>query len=479
MAVLTEAELINEVNTDIPLLTLEDAIEQALAANLDYLASARAVAAGEQAVREAKALLLPAVDSALTGLSIDPARAERSFGQQSQHSFAASLLLTQPIYFDAIWTGYDVQQLLQEVNVFGRETIRLDTVQAISVTYFDVLIPVTFEEIQRRNVDLSRSNLELATAREAVGAASRAEVFRWQSRIATDRSIVIGATVQRNLAEIELNRIRNRPLEESFRTITDISGSEFRQPVLDLIPYINDLDSFDIFRSFMVQEGLRDAPELQAIDSAIEAQLRVLTNKRRNFWLPDVAFQADLSHLFVRGGAGTDGGGSGPISFSSPDTTWSFAVNAVYPLYAGNSRYAERDRAREELDLLRIQRRAVANRIEQGIRSNLHLMVGSYAQIDLAEQAAAAGSRNFELVQSGYSQGAVNIIDLIDAQNAALTAELSRATAVFEFMINLTNVGRSISSFDFVSPDDPTRRQAWLDRTEEFFRASRQRRNGR
>ena len=106
-------------------------------------------------------------------------------------------------------------------------------------------------------------------------------------------------------------------------------------------------------------------------------------------------------------------------------------------------------------------------------------MVGSYAQIDLAEQAAAAGLRNFELVQSGYSQGAVNIIDLIDAQNAALTAELSRATAVFEFMINLTNAGRSISSFDFVSPDDPTRRQAWLDRADEFFRAARQQRNGR
>ena len=244
--------------------------------------------------------------------------------------------------------------------------------------------------------------------------------------------------------------------------------------MLDLVPFIDDPDSFDIFRSFMVQEGLRDAPELLAIDAGIEAQRRVLTNSKRNFWIPQVGFQAQLDYLFADGGAG-DGniGADLPVLFDPPRTTWSFAFNAAYPVYRGNARYAERQRALDELALLRLQRRAAAQRIEQSVRTELHRMVGSYAQIDLAEEAANAALRNLELVQESYSQGVVNIVDLIDAQNAALTAALARATAVYEFMINLTNVGRSIANFDFVNPAGPTGRQAWLQRAQEFFDATR------
>ncbi len=476
--ILTEAELLNQQDMSAPLLTLSEAVEQAVAANIDYLAAVRQVAVQEQLVRQATAPLLPALDAGLTGVSIDPIRAGQSLGQQPQHSFSGGLLFNQLIYSDSAWTGRDVQERLLEATDLDRETLRLDTIQAASVSYLNVLITATFEQIQQRNVDLSRTNLDLATARESVGVASRAEVFRWQSEIATDRSAVIEASVQRNLAEIELNRIRNRALEDSFRTVIDIENSEFRQPMEDLEPFINDRDSFDIFRVFMVQEGLRDAPELLAIDAGIEAQRRLLTNTQRNFWLPDLGFQAQIDYLFADGGAGVGNAGEDlPVLFDPPKTTWSFAVNAAYPVYRGNARYAEREEAREQLALLRLQRRSAAQRVEQRVRADLHRMVGSYAQINLAEVAAAAALRNLELVQESYSQGVVNVVDLIDAQNAALTAALARATAVYEFMINLTNVGRSIANFDFVNPADPAARRAWLQRAQEFFEATR--RSGR
>jgi outer membrane protein TolC len=472
--VLTEAELLNQQDMSAPLLELADAVEQALAANVDYLVAVRQVAVQEQVVRRAEAPLLPALDASLIGLSIDATRAAQSLGQQAQHSLSGGLLLQQLVYSDAAWTGLDVERRLLEASEYDRETLRLDTVQAASVGYLNVLLAATFEQIQQRNVDLSRTNLGLATAREAVGSASRAEVFRWQSEIATDRSAVIGASVQRNLAEIELNRIRNRPLEDPFRTVSNIEESEFRRPMDDMAPFIGDPDSFDVFRTFMVQEGLRDAPELKAIDAGIEAQRRVLTNTRRSFWLPDVGVQARVDRLFADGGAG-DGPAAGdiPVLFDPPKTTWSFAFEAAYPVYRGNARYAEREQALQELALLRLQRRSAAQRVEQRVRAELHRMVGSYAQIDLAAEAADAALRNLELVQESYSQGVVNIVDLIDAQNAALTAALARASAVYEFLINLTNVGRSIASFDFMSPTDPAARQEWLRRVENFFAAAR------
>ncbi|MGD8815961.1 MAG: TolC family protein [Acidobacteriota bacterium] len=471
--VYTEAELLHQQDMSHPLLTLQEAVQQAVDSNLDYLAAVRQVAVQTQVARQAQAPLLPSLDAGFTGLSIDPTRASQSLGQQPQHTLAAALTLDQLIYSDAAWAARDVQRFALEATEYDSEAARLDTVRAAAVAYLNVLIAATFEQIQLRNVDLSRTNLELATARQEVGVASRAEVFRWQSEIASDRSAVIDATVQRNLAEIDLNRLRSRPLEEPFRTVSDIEESEFRQPMEDLTEFIDDRDSFDVFRQFMVQEGLRDAPELAAIDAGIEAQQRVLTSTQRSFWLPDFGFRAQLDYLFADGGAGADVGGDLPVLFDPPKTSWAFAVNAAYPVYRGDARYAERERARQELALLRLQRRSAAQRIEQRVRAELHRMVGSYAQIDLAEEAADAALRNLELVQDAYSQGVANIIDLIDAQNAALTATLARATAVYEFMINLTDVGRSISNFDFLSTANPGARQEWMRRAREFFEAAR------
>jgi outer membrane protein TolC len=106
-------------------------------------------------------------------------------------------------------------------------------------------------------------------------------------------------------------------------------------------------------------------------------------------------------------------------------------------------------------------------------------MVGSYAQISLAREAANASRQNLELVQETYSQGVAGILDLLDAQNAAVLAGFAAATAEYDFLIDMTNVGRAVSRFDFLAPQDPTARRAWFDRMEAFFRAARQEGTGR
>jgi outer membrane protein TolC len=479
--VLTRAELLDEVDLTRPVLRLEDAVAEAIEANLDFLASARVVAAGEQQVREARSFLLPQANISALGLMIDADRAAASFGQQAERSFSATIGFSQVLYSDPAWANLEIQQRLQDATVLDRQALRLDIIEATAVAYLNVLRAQTAERIQKENVELSQSNLARARARESIGVASRAEVLRWESRIAADRSGVIDAIVSRNQAEIELNRLRNRPLEETFRTAPQsIGGADFEASMAQLGEYVGDRDSFRIFRRFMVQEGLRDSPELQAIDAQIEAQRRVLTGATRSFWLPDLALEGDFSRFFARGGAGTGGGGfQGTDPAEALETTWSFAVGASLPLYEGNARPARQERARQELALLRLQRRSAAERVEQRIRNALHEMVGSYAQISLAREAANASRQNLELVQETYSQGVAGILDLLDAQNAAVLAGFAAATAEYDFLIDMTNVGRAVSRFDFLAPQDPTARRAWFDRMEAFFRAARQEGTGR
>jgi outer membrane protein TolC len=61
----------------------------------------------------------------------------------------------------------------------------------------------------------------------------------------------------------------------------------------------------------------------------------------------------------------------------------------------------------------------------------------------------------------------VDIIDLLDAQNAALNAGLAAANAVYDFLIDLVEVERSVGKLYFLATE--TERSAMGSRLREYF----------
>ncbi len=110
-------------------------------------------------------------------------------------------------------------QAVQEALEHQREQLRLDVIAEAAIAFLDVLRAGTGEGVRKQNLSLTRTNLDLSRVRQSIGTANPAEVFRWESQVATERSQVISASALRNQAEIALNRILNRPLEESFRAV--------------------------------------------------------------------------------------------------------------------------------------------------------------------------------------------------------------------------------------------------------------------
>ena len=72
------------------------------------------------------------------------------------------------------------------------------------------------------------------------------------------------------------------------------------------------------------------------------------------------------------------------------------------------------------------------------------------------------------MVTDAYEQGALSILDLIDAQNAALVAELSAATAVYDYLIDLMDTHRASGRFGLFM--EPVELAAFTDRMHAFFR---------
>jgi outer membrane protein TolC len=454
-------------------LTLAGTVKEAMTVNLDLAASDRRIAAGEAEVRRARAALLPQLALVGDGLLIDEDRAEASFGTRAERSVTGALVLHQSLYSEPRRANYQVQGRQQEIRLREQMQLRLDVIQAAATGYLNVLRAKTLQTIQTNNLRVTRSNLALARRRQAIGFSGPAEVYRWESQLAQDRKAVLQATTQRSLAEFALNRLLQRPTEEAFTTAeVELGAPEFVIFDPRLESCLATPAAFARYRDFMVAEGLAAIPELQRIDQAIAATEREQLAARRSFWVPEFSLRADLGQRLYQGGAGVDSPLSGtPLPVEMPednDTDWSVGLQLTLPLFTGGARRAELQRTSENLAGLRSERQALAERSEQRIRSALQRARAAYTGIRLSRQGAAAARKNLDLVTDAYSSGLMSIIDLLDAQNAALAADSTAANDVYDFFIELMEVQRAVGRFDFFL--GPRQRQDWFDRLQDFWR---------
>jgi len=454
-AVVTEAELIGDDERPLERrLSLAQVVQEAERANLDLAAADRTVEVGLQDVRLAKANLLPQVEVSGQDVVIDRDRAAASFGATGQNQVAGSLGVSQLIYSEQARAGYAVEQKLQISREQERAQLRLDVILEAAQSYLDLLGAKTAERIRRDNLELTRRNLERARTRLELGAAGPGEVYRWQSQIAQNRKDLILAGAVRNQAEIAVNRLLNRPLEESFATVeASLDDPELAINYERLRPYIDNRQGFSLFRRYLSREAMDASPELAQIDQGLAANRRLLVAAKRAFYVPTVAAQADMTGFKNSGAGSTNALGDAlppDVELTQPNNlNWSLAVSASLPLFQGGALRARRTQAEIQIDELTVQREATRQRVEQRVRSAAHAAMASWAGIDLALQSADAARNNFDLVADGYAEGLVDIINLLDAQNQALVAELAAATAIYDFLSDLMAVQRAAGRFDF------------------------------
>ena len=124
--------------------------------------------------------------------------------------------------------------------------------------------------------------------------------------------------------------------------------------------------------------------------------------------------------------------------------------------------------AKHELRASEADRATATDAVEARARVVLHRTASSYPAIDLSRAAAAAADENLAMVSDAYARGAVSVTDLIDAQDAALSAGLAAADAKYSFLIDFVSVLRAMSEFDVLL--DPESRESWYRRVDEWFR---------
>jgi outer membrane protein TolC len=179
-------------------------------------------------------------------------------------------------------------------------------------------------------------------------------------------------------------------------------------------------------------------------------------------YLPDFSLVGRHDDQFWRAGAGSQQTPGGP-----GDRSWSVMLQASIPVFDGGARRADLSRARNEVKLANAQRDATRDGVDARMRFATQRVGASYPAIQLANDAAAAATENLRMVGDAYSRGLVSVTELIDAQEAALAAELSAARARYGFLIDFVDVLRAMGDFSVLL--DPGSRGDWYEKVNEWF----------
>jgi len=143
------------------------------------------------------------------------------------------------------------------------------------------------------------------------------------------------------------------------------------------------------------------------------------------------------------------------------DTSWSVGLLLSWSLFEGGAKLHRHKQASTKLSGLLLQRKALAQDMEQRIRSAMHRAGGTFPAIALSNTAAVAARKGLGLVTEAYSRGTTSITTLIDAQNAALNAKLAAAVARCDFYLDFFAAQRAIANHEFFLFGEAQRR-AWL-----------------
>ena len=441
--------------------SLIGSVREAIASNLSLEANLHEVQAGSQEVLNARSNLLPQAEFQAGYTHVDPDLARYTFGLLPENQEYVGGRVQQLIWDDTAWANFAVQKHLQQARKENRSERTLDIVFAASRAFLGVLRAQTLLRTERENLFASRANLELARVRVAVGYSGRQEELRWRSRIARDKQAVIDAYVRVGIAQQTLNQIMNRPIEEDFSvqeaTLAEY-GFVFGNPAL--LPYIDSPAENQIFRNFMVEVGLEASPKIKKIQAALEARERIVVSTRRAFYSPTVGFAGAVRQKVHESGAGAN------IS-PSDDTDYTLGLQLTFPLVRGGAKFSEARQALEEAAKLRVEKRLASQKLERDVRSSFLRAARSFTNITLSKVAAEAANENLAVVTDLYGRGAVGIIDLLDAQNAALRDDQAAANAVYDFLVDLIRAERAAATYPFMFSQ--SERDGLIERMKRFF----------
>ena len=457
--VLLTANLVGEKIAKGKTYSFSEIANLSLEENLNIKISYQDIDIADLDIRASRASILPQLSSGLSGTRINEDRANAAINSPEK-SLNLDLTLSQVIYSEEAIAAIKISKYLKTAQEYQTQVDVLNVLLDTYNAYLDVLAAKTNLAIQRENLENTRTNLELAKVRVDIGSSNTSDLYRWESELANATQSVIEAQAGLIALKLQLNNLLANRLEDVFEVIDigleDELYTAYKNGPLNQL--ITTPQSLKVASDFLVDESIANNPNKLQLLENIKASERQLKLNKRLLYVPTIALQAQTSEVLARGGEGSENPPSDPNmpSFGTGlvDNSWSAGVSISYPIFTGLSRSINKQKSQVQLDQLSYSNTSLDQGLELSIRSGAISLLSATTNLSYSRQSAESAVQNFKLVQNNYKAGNVNITQLIDAQQAALSAQLAAALSIYDFIAANLQIEYALGFFSMFQTEE-------------------------
>lgn len=424
-----------------------EAVELALQNNLNLQFSAIDIDLAREELASAKTSYYP--DLALSGGAryIDPDLARLSGGLNPEQTISGSVALSQTLYSEDGSAAISIQRSQLEAQKENYKVTALDTVLTTSQTSFNLLRLKNALQSQAENLAITKRNLVIANQNFEAGQAGKADIFRFQSEMATNTQTLIDALNAYKQGQYELNVILNLPVDTRIAIKeAKLKNSPFEPEAFgyqQLSETLEDPSDSIILESYLVRQAFILAPELAALDHDLDSIERDMAQYGWRRFIPTVSATAEYNHIFDRSGVGV------PEPSLALDSDYSVGLVFSIPLFNQANDNVNLRTAKKRREQIILQITSQQQLIEKRVRDAVLDLSGKIVNIELSSEAETAAEQGLKLIEASYANGAVTITELIDSQNNYLQSQLASSNAVYNFLDSAVSMERAVGKYMF------------------------------
>lgn len=428
-------------------LTWTEAINLALAEN-PYLASTESSLEATKAnIKIARADYLPAIGF---GGSISESKKAVSteVGVIPATSGQLSATLSQMVYNEKYLANHKIQKYLYASQEEQLRNTRYSIISTTGQAYIDLQFALDLLGVQQANMAITDTNLRAARDRQEVGSTNMQEVLRWETEMYGNRQSVESQKATVIVSRAGLNQVLNLPLEtDNNLEVLTIAKAGFIFSSQIVAAAVTDENGARYVRDFLVDLGLGNSPILASIEQELMAQQRQVKSNQR--WaVPSFDFSAQTAAIFGELDDPSAPAGSNDIGF------WKVGLSMKWPIITGGANVNKARQARSQMSALELERDNLKTSLEQSIRATTAIAMSDFINIGLASAQADAAQKNYDLVYDSYLVGESDLLNLLDAQDQKIGADISSRIALYTFFADMLIVEQEIGYFPFLEPAD-------------------------
>ena len=400
-------------------LTLDEALQIALSENPTVKIADKTIEAKKYAKRGAYAALWPEVSASGAWQNNIKKQVFHIMDQTMEvgtmNNVVAGVTAAMPLVNAQLWKSLKLSAMDVELAVEQARSSRIDMVEQVSKAFYQVLLAKDSYNVYKRVYDNAVENHKIVEKRYSVGQVSEYDFIRSQVSVSNAEPNVFAAENSIILALWQLKALLGVDLDKDIDCAGRLADYEVE---LNAQIEMGDLSNNSTMKQLDIQSDM------------LEQALKI----KRAANLPTLALSVGYNYVVM----------NETLDFSeyqwNPYSVAAFSLNI--PIFAGGKRRAEINQAKIDIETLQLQKENTERQLRTAMMSYYSNMLTNVKQFHASSQTISQAKRGYEIAVKRYEVGGGTLVDVDNSQLAYTQAELSRSTAIFNYLTNQVSMAK-------------------------------------